>query len=683
MVFLPAPPEHHLNAHKPLPTPHVAPPSIVRTLENPPLQLPSLAKALRLPSIATSADIPVENRIQALQDKIAEYSGGRVVFDREKLSEGAYYDKLPSLSLERQERAAEIALRELQKYPRGFFEKLGLTTFGIFEACISNTNDGFHAYDPLHEGYRWYGLYNFKHGAVGAYYSDAQLPLTIHHEIFHAVDAHYRGDKGMAHYESDNVAFARALQGEAQYPRLALSPTTLTDLKRVAKGVVLRESVSDYTTKSPDEDQAETARHFMMNIADSLIQATERPELPGSQRILHILTQYRECVERGPTVEWFAAIALGKTPDEKLSIPPPPEDQPARDNAPDIKKLPPPEESPETLLRSLATTITNEKKAFIVRGSAPDPFQPNPTLQGDIRNFARTAGTLREIQRATNGRYSAHEDLHELVGLLDAYEGFVTLNFKVSKSTKEIFGRTRNEILQLLPESSRRPLASRLLNHHYLSKVDRAVHSAFALHPHIKRISHNIRMAQPAVVLIDRASGFNINAEGTILTNAHVAKELHRTMKVQFPNGDTFDGECTHIDEEMDLALVKVNNPDRKLPFVRFSPIEAEIGTDIVVIGQPDTYDNWHVSTGKILNYHPHPHIAEEGHPLGGIEHNGWTFWGNSGSPLLNLDGLVVGAHNTYDAKRNMRCGVRYEPIISFLKRSKVLFEFGQSAPQR
>jgi S1-C subfamily serine protease len=290
---------------------------------------------------------------------------------------------------------------------------------------------------------------------------------------------------------------------------------------------------------------------------------------------------------------------------------------------------------------------------------------------------------LVEVERVTNARYSAYDDMRELVGLLDAYEAFISLHYKVSRSTQDIFARTRDEIITLVPERSRRPLISRSFNPHYLAKVDRAVQSANALNPNITRIIENVRAAQPAVVLIDRASGFNINSDGTILTNAHVAKELKRVMKVQFPNGDTFDGECVHIDEEMDLALVKVLNPRKELPFVRFSPDEVGIGTDIVLIGQPDTYDHWHVSTGKILNYHPHPHIAEEGHPLGGIEHNGWTFWGNSGSPLLTLDGLVVGAHNTYDARRTMRCGVRYEPIISFLRKTHTSFEFGHRALQR
>lgn len=642
---------------------------------HPLLHLRSLDSALRLPTVHIAGDVSLATQVANLQLSFRDHTGCSLVFAQKDLSQGNYYDALPSLPLERQVRAAEIAVREAQKYPPGFLEKLGLKTFGIFEACVSYTNDGYHAYDARYGGYRWYGIYNFEHGAAGAYYSDAQLPLTIHHEIFHAVDAHYLGKKGMLHYESDNGAFSSATLGERRYPALSLSPKILADLKKASKGVVLQDSVSDYTKKSADEDQAETARHLMMNLADSLIQAAERPELPGSQRILHILGQYRTCVENGPDTSWFTALALGKP--QTSSTPP----QPAAEKAVVQQPLAvarPLSEDPAAIVTSLFQTITNEKRAFIVRGSAVDDFSPNPTLQEDIRAFATQAQSLIAIQERTKGRYNAEGDLKELLGILEAYEGFISLNYKVSKETQRVFRDTRGEILKLLPERPRRELLPRLFNTHYLGKVDRAIHTAFSHKPNVKEISQNLRAVQPAVVMVNRASGFNINPEGTILTNAHVTKELHKVVPVQFPNGQIFEGVCTHIDTDADLALVKLKDVQKPLPFVRFSREEAPIGSEIILIGQPDTYDHWHVSTGKILNYHPHPHTAVDGYPLGGIEHDGWTFWGNSGSPILNLAGLVVGAHNTYDDKRNMRCGVRYQPTIEFLKRAKATFEFGR-----
>jgi S1-C subfamily serine protease len=628
-----------------------------------------LTPALTVP---IAGDVGLATQLTHLQDRFHERTGAQIVFSRKELSEGTYYDSLPPLSLERQVRAAEIAVREAQKYPSGLLAKLGLKTFGIFEACIAQTNDGFHEYDPRYGGYRWYGLYNFSHGAVGAYYSDAQLPLTIHHEIFHAIDAHHRGERGMQHYESDNIRFSQAVQGGKNYPALSLAPVTLDALKKVSRGFVLQDAVSAYTTKSPDEDQAEAARHFMMNIADSLIQAAERPQLPGSQRILHILDQYRTCVDSGPDASWFAAVALGLTQSTALTP-----KTPKPSSGTNLSAALDSSESldPNAAMKSLLATITNEKRAFIIRGAAVDDYQPNLTLQGDIRSFATQAKHLVGIQEKTKGRYRAEDDVREILGLLEAYEGFINLNYKVSRETRKIFQETRQEVLNILPERPRRELLPRLFNSHYLGKVDRAINSAFADKPNVKEIASTIRSVQPAVVLVNRASGFNINADGMILTNAHVTKELGSSMKVQFPNGDIFEGLCTHIDEEIDLALVRLKGVHKRLPFVRFSNEEAPVGSDIVLIGQPDTYDSWHVSTGKILNYHSHPHTAVDGYPLGGIEHNGWTFWGNSGSPIFNLKGLVVGTHNTYDDKRNMRCGVRYQPTIEFLKRAKATFE--------
>lgn len=669
------------SAHRPVvalsrdSAPTVAAVELQLTRSSPTLKLPSIDSTVRLPTAHIAGDVAIETQVATLRERFREHTGGKLVFSQGEISPGKYYDALPALSLDRQLRAAEIAVREVQKYPRGFLEKLGLKTFGVFEACISNTNDGFHAYDARYGGYRWYGLYNFDHGAVGAYYSDAQLPLTIHHEIFHAVDAHYLGDKDMRHYESDNAPFSAATLGERRYPALRLPPSTLTELRKIAKGVVLQDSVSAYTTKSPDEDQAETARHLMMNIADSLVQVVDRPELAGSQRILHVLEQYRTCVKNGPDALWFAATALGKSPSSD-SPPQPPEEKSVDPQTPSI--TPSELEDPNAVVQSVFKTITNERRAFIVRGSAVDDYTPNPTLQEDIRAFGARAKNLVAIQDKTEGRYAAEEDLKELLGILEAYEGFVAINYKLSRETRRVFRETREEILRLLPERPRRELLPRLFNAHYLGKVDRAIHAAFAHKPNVKDIAKNLRAAQPAVVLVNRASGFNINQEGLVLTNAHVTKELHKVVPVQFPNGEIFEGECTHIDTEFDLALVRLKGVKKPLPFVRFSREEAPVGSEIILIGQPDTYDHWHVSTGKIVNYHPHPHTAVDGYPLGGIEHDGWTFWGNSGSPILNTAGLVVGAHNTYDDKRNMRCGVRYQPTIDFLKRAKAVFEFGR-----
>ena len=86
---------------------------------------------------------------------------------------------------------------------------------------------------------------------------------------------------------------------------------------------MLEDVVSDYCKKNPTEDKAETARYFMSNLADSLVQAATRPELAGSQRILHVLGKYKQALASdGPGVDWFVQLALGRTETAPRTEPP-------------------------------------------------------------------------------------------------------------------------------------------------------------------------------------------------------------------------------------------------------------------------------------------------------------------------------------------------------------------------
>ena len=162
---------------------------------------------------------------------------------------------MPELSPERRLNAAKIACREVQKFPPRYLESIGFKAIGIFDACASKTDDGFHSYDNELKGYRYYGLYNRRDAVVAAYYTDEQLPLTFHHEIFHHID---RVTKGTPDWTE--VFFA---QQPFRYPPLRLKPTERTLLGQLGDGGVLENAVSKYAAKNAGEDKAETARYLL------------------------------------------------------------------------------------------------------------------------------------------------------------------------------------------------------------------------------------------------------------------------------------------------------------------------------------------------------------------------------------------------------------------------------------
>ncbi len=157
-----------------------------------------------------------------------DYSGTKLVFERNQLPSGDYHEKMAPLSAEERVDAARIALREVHKYPRRYPGALGLTTVGIFESCVSTRADGFRDYDEELKGYRYYGIYNRPCAIAAAYYTDRQLPLTLHHEIFH----HVEHVAGRLNQGWPNDRWTNALSGDDAYAALQLTAADLNELER-------------------------------------------------------------------------------------------------------------------------------------------------------------------------------------------------------------------------------------------------------------------------------------------------------------------------------------------------------------------------------------------------------------------------------------------------------------------
>jgi hypothetical protein len=279
----------------------------------------ALAVLLVVPSLLPGRDAPQVTLAQ-LEKAFTDHSGAPLVFAAKDLPEGTYYERMPSLNEEGRLRAARIALREIRKLPPRYLEKMGLKAVGIFAACVSNQGDGFRPYDEPLKGYRYFGIYNGKNALAAAYYTDAQLATTLHHEIFHHVDATLRGEtKYTANFVRDE-RFQAALSGKERYAALRLAEADLTALKKLSKGQVLEDSVSKYAEKSVGEDKAETARYLMTSLPDALVQMTLRADLAGSQRLLHVLHKYGQAISDGPGVEWFVSVALGRPQERPTAI---------------------------------------------------------------------------------------------------------------------------------------------------------------------------------------------------------------------------------------------------------------------------------------------------------------------------------------------------------------------------
>lgn len=126
-------------------------------------------------------------------------------------------------------------------------------------------------------------------------------------------------------------------------------------------------------------------------------------------------------------------------------------------------------------------------------------------------------------------------------------------------------------------------------------------------------------------------SGFAIE-ENVILTNAHVV-ENYSSVNVELYDKTKITGKVIKVDENIDLALVQVNTNLTPLTLNTDTP---EIGQDVYVIGAPK--DMSYTMTKGI--------VSALDRTLGGnkyIQIDASVNSGNSGGPLLDEDGKVLG----------------------------------------
>lgn len=148
-------------------------------------------------------------------------------------------------------------------------------------------------------------------------------------------------------------------------------------------------------------------------------------------------------------------------------------------------------------------------------------------------------------------------------------------------------------------------------------------------------------------------SGFIISEEGLIVTNEHVASKSAKKIMVALSNGDNYEAELLGSDELADLALLKIIEPKGKLPFVKFSDSEtAMVGEWAIAMGNPfGLFDDGQasVTVGVISatkrDFRPDPKDPRVYIDM--IQTDAAINRGNSGGPLVNSNGEVIGV-NTF-----------------------------------
>ena len=137
-------------------------------------------------------------------------------------------------------------------------------------------------------------------------------------------------------------------------------------------------------------------------------------------------------------------------------------------------------------------------------------------------------------------------------------------------------------------------------------------------------------------------SGFIVDPKGYILTNQHVVQGATR-ITVRLQSGEEFRGVVKGIDEETDVAVVKIEAP-RDLPVVKLgNSDEVEVGDWVLAIGSPFGLDQT-VTAGIISKK------ERQAAPFTSFQQflqtDAAINRGNSGGPLVNMRGEVIGINS-------------------------------------
>ena len=146
-----------------------------------------------------------------------------------------------------------------------------------------------------------------------------------------------------------------------------------------------------------------------------------------------------------------------------------------------------------------------------------------------------------------------------------------------------------------------------------------------------------ISRAMPAVVRVETASGLGSGffiAADTILTNVHVVG-TNASVTIRRLDGRTVIGRVETAAPELDIAVLRLSNPDAGQPTLKMAPDRPRAGQEVIALGSPLGLQNT-VTRGIVSA------VRTVG-ALTLVQTDAAINPGNSGGPLLDRTGLVIG----------------------------------------
>lgn len=177
------------------------------------------------------------------------------------------------------------------------------------------------------------------------------------------------------------------------------------------------------------------------------------------------------------------------------------------------------------------------------------------------------------------------------------------------------------------------------------------------------------------------ASGVILTEDGTILTNYHVITSgtASATLPIRLANGKEYQGDVIeqYSDRSLDLALIKLENA-KGLPTAPLSTTskQVKVGDTVYAMGSPEG-EHWKLTTAAVIELESPCGLPQ----VGCIRTpSGFLRPGNSGGPLMDASGTVVGINRAIQGRTGEGVSLPIEVIRNYVQQAGIQLPAGDAA---